>query len=104
MFVCPGTYHEVLLEKQVIRGAVLRTILDFFSQSGENVNDIHAPAPLEIYDPTTPLFSISELSFRAIGAGIASMGIVVGFSMLLGTRSSLDKIWGQLFANTNNYC
>ena len=100
MFVCPGTYHEVLLERQVIRGAVLRTILDFFSQSDENVNVIHAPAPLELYDPTTPLFSISELSFRAVGAGIATMGVVVGLSMLLGTRSSLDKMWGQVFAKT----
>ena len=33
MFVAPGAYHELFFESAVIRGAAIKTALDFFTQT-----------------------------------------------------------------------
>jgi hypothetical protein len=94
MFICPNSYHEVLLEAPPTRNAILRTIVDYFSQDNDDVQQVAGLYPLVPHDPNIPLFTVSELIFRSIGIGISTVGLLVGLSMMLGTRRSLDRVYG----------
>ena len=40
LFVAPTACHEVVFEEPVVRGAVTKTVLDFFGQSGDDVGQV----------------------------------------------------------------
>ena len=40
LLVAPGAHHEVLFEEPVVRGAVTKTILDFFCQQSDDVAQV----------------------------------------------------------------
>lgn len=94
IFICPGTFHEVLLERNEIRSAVLRATLMFFTQESDDVNLVSPPSPLEVLDPAMPLFSLAEVIMRSIGIGFACIGVGAGLSMMFGSRRSLGRIFG----------
>jgi hypothetical protein len=93
VFVCPDTFHETLLERDEIRSAVLRATLLFFTQQKDDVMLVNPPSPLELYDPEKPLFSLGEIIVRSAGIAAAGVGVVVGLSMMFGSRRALGKIF-----------
>lgn len=86
MFIVPDSYHEVLQEKELTRDACRKVINDFFNQKSDNVTLVQPCYPLVSYDPTTPLYSLSEIILRGTGVLIATVGIITGVAMILGDR------------------
>ena len=93
MFLCPNTYHDLFAERPEIRFSIYRAILTFFNQSSDDVSLVDTPAPLELFDPAAPLFSLSEIVLRSVGLGIAACGMIIGASMMFGSRKSLGQLW-----------
>jgi len=83
MLVAPGAFHELLFESAVIRGAVTKTVMDFFSQTSDDVTQVHACSPLQEWDKATPIYSPAESLIRAVGVTVAIVGAVTGLSLIL---------------------
>jgi hypothetical protein len=83
----------LLAERPEIRFGIYRAILTFFNQASDDVSLVDTPTPLEMYDVSAPLFSFSEIAFRSFGFGVAIFGVVVGTSMMFGSRKSLAHLW-----------
>jgi alpha-beta hydrolase superfamily lysophospholipase len=80
----PSSYHEVWAEKDTIRGATLKAICDFFSQKSDDVLLVEPSTPLIVYDHTQPTYSVWEATFRSSGILLATLGVVIGLSMVIG--------------------
>jgi hypothetical protein len=87
LLTVPGTYHELLQEKQEIRDACRKVILDFFTQKSDSVALVEPCYPLENFDASTAvLYSYPELMLRGAGLLLAAVGVVAGCAMVLGGR------------------
>lgn len=83
MFKAPGSYHEILYEKESIREAALKVVNDFFTQKSEDVSLVQPCFPLELHNPTDPIYSLPELIVRGVGIFAAAVGIIAGCAMIL---------------------
>lgn len=99
MFTCPDTYHDLFAERPEVRYAIYRAILTFLNQASDDVMLVDTPAPLELFDITTPLFSFSDIILRSFGLGISVCGIIVGASMMFGSRKTLGQLWSGFFSS-----
>lgn len=92
MFVAPESYHESLMEREAIRGGVVRVIVDFFTQKTDAVNLVQPVSPLVLHDPTESIFSPIEKALRLTGFVIGAVGCIVGASMLLSSSGNKGVI------------
>ena len=92
LFTVPGTFHELLQEKEPTRDACRTVILNFFTQKSDNVSTVEPCYPLESCDArNTPLFSYPELILRGAGLVLATVGVVAGCAMILGGRGGKGR-------------
>jgi lysophospholipase len=78
-------HHDILHEKEEIRGAVKKVILDFFNQLTDSVYLVEPASPLLLCDRSIPLYSVTESVVRAVGLVFAGIGVVIGTAMIFGT-------------------
>lgn len=91
MFLVPGAYHEILMEREEIREAGLKVIYDYFNQRSDDVSQVQPVYPLTLYDPHHSIVSWPELIVRGVGVTASIIGVVIGVAMILGDRSSSNK-------------
>jgi hypothetical protein len=91
MFLAPGAYHEILMEREEIREAGLKVIYDYFNQRTDDVSKVQPVYPLTLYDPHHSIVSWPELIVRGAGVTASIIGVVIGVAMLLGDRSNTTK-------------
>jgi hypothetical protein len=87
MFFIPGSCHEILFEKDVIRNAALKAILDFFNQKSDDVALVQPGFPMQHYDPATPIYTLAELAIRGVGVTLSIAGIIAGVAMILSDKN-----------------
>lgn len=83
MFTIPNTFHELLMEKESVRGAVHKVIEDYFNQPTDDVSKVEQVFPLEEYDPSRPIYSVPEMIIRGAGIALSAVGIIAGVAMLM---------------------
>lgn len=83
LFYAPDSYHEVLFENEYIRGAVYKTVIDFFSQLSDSVLEVNPSTPLIECDKSTPIFSPVESLVRVVGVTLAIGGFLTGVALIL---------------------
>lgn len=83
MFVAPNSYHEVLFENEIIRGAAMKVICDFFTQVSDNVELVVPCSPLILFDKNTPIYSPAETVIRAVGISIGIVTCSIGIALLI---------------------
>lgn len=90
MFFAPDSFHDLLNEKEGVRGACLKAVTDFFSQKMDDVLTLQPSSPLIVHDATKPIYSYAETLVRMTGLTVGALGLVAGAAMMLsdvGARS-----------------
>ena len=78
------SYHDLLHEKENIRYAIKKTIIDYFIQHNDNICHIDPPSILTPVPVNPSLYSMSETVVRSVGLVVAGAVFVTGTVMLLG--------------------
>lgn len=84
VFFAPSACHEVWAEQDHTRGATLKAISDYFTQNSDDVSIVEPSTPLVFYDHNAPTYSVAEATFRSTGILVATLGVIIGISMVVG--------------------
>jgi len=91
VFMVPNALHELLHETSNISGAVMKTTIDYLTQKTDDVTQAVACSPLLPCDNSTPLYSLTETITRSCGVLLASVGVVLGLTMIFGDFRSIAR-------------
>lgn len=83
LFFAPNSHHEILFENDHIRGAAYKTILDYFSQTSDSVENVVPSSPLVVWDKNRPIFSPLESFVRVVGVTLSIGGFLTGMALVL---------------------
>lgn len=105
MFILPKSLHEIIFETVERRTACVDTILEFFGQYSDDVSLVSCKQPFLEYDPSKSDFSLVQALVRGSGMLVASVGMLLGLSMMVGigtpgSRGRVSQVpwisWGVL--------
>lgn len=88
MFFAPDAAHDLLNEKESVRGACLKAVTEFFSQNMDDVLMVQPSTPLTVHDATKPIYSYAETLVRMAGLGVGALGLVAGLAMMMSDATS----------------
>ncbi len=93
VFEVDSTRHELLLEKPKARGAIHRTILQFFGQEKPEINKLDAKpgSPLRLWRRENMEKTWPEVTVRIVATVAATFGIITGMSMMLSSYQGRMK-------------
>lgn len=93
----PGAYHEILFETTHRRAAAEKMVMEFFTQDSDNVQVVACHSPFVEFDQSEPsmsLLSMAEIVVRSLGGVVATVGILVGLSMVSGIGTKV--LWRKM--------
>ena len=73
------------MEKEISRKAIYKMAADFFNQPSNDVSNLRVVDPI-IECTNSSKLTISQVLFRSTGILVASVGVFVGLSMIIGGR------------------
>lgn len=84
VFIMPKSYHELLGENDLIRHATISVICDYLTQKSDDVSQAVVCSDFIPCDNATPLYSLAETVIKSVGILVASVGAVLGLTMIFG--------------------